>query len=210
MWNFSRNSKKENGSTLDYFRTLRSRFPFSSLKNFVNRGCSFIATSQGFDGYLWLLEQTTKKRPRKKRGQSNRESSLSHCREVESNLDLARRCQKRKGRPNWLQEEWPTSCTDFENREVKSGPSHTARRPMGREQSALLVEEPVPVLLVLKEERDCSSNDCFASLYPHDVSCWDKLSRHNYISLLFTTYSYAITVLNFIHTQLQLRSYPFL
>ena len=44
----------------------------------------------------WFVRVKIKKRPRKKRGQSNRECGLNHWLTVECNLGLARRCQKKK------------------------------------------------------------------------------------------------------------------
>ena len=35
------------------------------------------------------------------------------------------------------------------------------------------------LFFVFNEERGCSSNDCFASLYPQNVSFCDNLSSHN-------------------------------
>ena len=111
-----------------------------------------------------------KKRPRKKRGQSNRECGIGHCREIESSLVLARPCQKRKGRPNWLQEEWPTSSTDFEYREVKSGPSHFARQPMVREQCALLVEEQAPCVYLFSVRKEAALPMTVSPVYIHIMS----------------------------------------
>ena len=60
-------------------------------------GSLFIYCNESRIWWLSLVVRANiKKRPRKKRGQSNRECGLNHCREIESNLGLARPCQKKE------------------------------------------------------------------------------------------------------------------
>ena len=47
-------------------------------------------------------------------------------------------------------------------------------------------------------------------VYTHIMSYCDILSRYHNIQFLITTYSDVVAALNFIHTQLSQRSYPFL
>ena len=149
------------------------------------------------------------KRPRKKRGQSNRECGSSHRREVESSLVLASRCRKKEkvGPIDYKRSGRPVALTSNKGGEVR--PLTFRKAANGKRTMCLARRRASPLcLFVFKEERGCSSNDCFAVLSPHHVSYWDNLSRHNNILFLLTTYSYAIVVLNFIHTQLAQRSYP--